>query len=327
MKKTAVLTAVAAGLFAATFISCAEMKASRPIIPLREYDKMLVGSLSADYVGNDTCLKACHDHDQIAAFLADSVHGQQKVEGTSMPLVNCETCHGPGSEAIEPEFLEEKKQCDTARFVKLTVMPASVQSHLCLKCHGSYSMTSMQFWTSSDHAIAEVGCPACHKLHQGSKQKQTGAQIIDLCLGCHTAVKSDLKLRSRHPIMEGGIVCVECHDPHGSQTRLGLKSLDEKGICVNCHGQFIGPFAFEHADLTDACTSCHRPHGSMFNSLLTYQEPFLCLQCHTGHTDVNDPADPLPPIKQAFYSRCTSCHSQIHGTDTRGPHPGSGLTQ
>lgn len=73
------------------------MKTSRPVVPMREYEGVLVGSLFADYVGNEACLKACHDHDQTAAFLAESVHGHQMVEGTEMPLVNCETCHGPGS--------------------------------------------------------------------------------------------------------------------------------------------------------------------------------------------------------------------------------------
>jgi hypothetical protein len=61
--------------------------------------------------------------------------------------------------------------------------------------------------------------------------------------------------------------------------------------------------------------------------MLKVQEPFLCLQCHSGHTDFSTPKSPSASIKGAFYTRCTNCHSQIHGSDTRGPHPGSGLIQ
>jgi predicted CXXCH cytochrome family protein len=42
--------------------------------------------------------------------------------------------------------------------------------------------------------------------------------------------------------------------------------------------------------------------------------PFLCLQCHAGHT-----ASTISGVKQLFTNRCTDCHSQIHGTDIPSP--------
>lgn len=318
------------GLLLATtglIVSCTSIKTSRPVVPMREYERVLVGSLFADYVGNEACLQACHDHDQTATFLADSVHGQQKVEGTDMPLVNCETCHGPGSEAIEPDFINKYGRCDTTKFVPLARLPAAALSMLCLKCHSSYSMANMQYWPFSDHALGEVSCSDCHKLHQSSQQKLKGVEINRLCMGCHDGIRAAFSLTSRHPVPEGRMLCTDCHEPHGSQAPRGLVSLDQKGLCLNCHGQLIGPFAWEHADVTDECTACHSPHGSIFADMLKVQEPFLCLQCHAGHTVFSAPASPSVSIKGAFYTRCTNCHSQIHGSDTRGPHPGSGLIQ
>jgi DmsE family decaheme c-type cytochrome len=146
-------------------------------------------------------------------------------------------------------------------------------------------------------------------------------------MGCHESAGAKFSLTSRHPILENRMLCTTCHEPHGSQAPRGLVAIDEKGLCLNCHGQLVGPFAWEHADVTDECTTCHSPHGSVFADMLKVQEPFLCLQCHAGHTDFSTPASPSATIKGAFYTRCTNCHSQIHGSDTRGPHPGSGLIQ
>jgi hypothetical protein len=54
------------------------------------------------------------------------------------------------------------------------------------------------------------------------------------------------------------------------------------------------------------------PHGSTDHNLLKVREPFLCMQCHEGHRTSS--AGSLES-KGAFYTRCTDCHSQIHGTD------------
>ncbi|MBW2471584.1 MAG: cytochrome C, partial [Deltaproteobacteria bacterium] len=52
----------------ALFVGCTGLKESRPILPIREYEKMIVGDLNADYVGTQNCLAACHEHDQLKLF-------------------------------------------------------------------------------------------------------------------------------------------------------------------------------------------------------------------------------------------------------------------
>src|SRR5574342_1122935 len=90
--------AVLAALFAA---GCAALKESRPLMPIKEYEKMIAGRLDADYVGTDACLKACHAHDKIRRDFDLSTMGAQLSRESGLPLVNCESCHGAGSLAVD----------------------------------------------------------------------------------------------------------------------------------------------------------------------------------------------------------------------------------
>lgn len=292
---------------------CATLKTGHSIFLTKEYERMLAGPPDADYVGNDKCLKSCHDHDAKALVLQESLHGHQKEEKTGMPLVNCETCHGPGSLAIA--HAAENKKCDVSQLVNLTDLPPEAQSFLCLRCHSSYSLTNLQFWPASKHALGGVSCADCHQLHKERSQKMSGGAINETCLECHYSVKMELSNFSRHPILEGKMNCATCHEPHGSRNEKECKGFDEKELCLSCHGEKIGPFTYEHADLTEDCSTCHVSHGSPFGQLLRIGETFLCLECHSGHTDKHDYDSPPAGMKQAFYTRCTNCHSQVHGTD------------
>jgi DmsE family decaheme c-type cytochrome len=320
-------------LFLAVFLSavllaaCADLKQSRPILPIREYERMIVGRLDAEYVGNDNCVARCHKHDKIADDFKHSVHGEQIRPEDGLPLVNCESCHGPGSLAIanladDPETNDRlNKKCDTATFLDIMSLPPQAQSLICLKCHSAASIPTLSHWNAGPHALNDVSCFDCHKLHQGPQQKVRRGEMSQLCFGCHPEVQAENNLFSHHPLRENKMACVDCHDPHGSTQEKLLKGSTPKETCTRCHMEKQGPFAFEHGDVTENCGNCHTPHGSVNNNLLNAAMPFLCLQCHGGHAliDADSLGSPAPGIKRLFLNRCTDCHSQIHGTDIPAP--------
>src|SRR6266568_3556190 len=92
-------------------VSCAELKQSKPLLPIREYEKMIVGRLDAEYVGTNNCVSKCHSHDKISDDFSHSLHGEQIKPETGLPLVNCESCHGPGSLAIA--HLDDDRETNT----------------------------------------------------------------------------------------------------------------------------------------------------------------------------------------------------------------------
>ena len=297
---------------------CISPKQSRPLLPVAEYEKMVVGRLDADYVGTDNCVAKCHRHDKITDFFRHSVHGEQIKAETGLPLVNCESCHGPGSLAIAG--IEEKKRalgeagdkCDTTKLLDLKQLPPQAQSLICLKCHSAASTPTLAYWHTSVHALNDLSCFSCHKLHEGPQQKVSMDKMAELCYGCHPEVKAQFSLFAHHPVRERKMSCFDCHDPHGSAHPMMLKGVSPRDLCTRCHMEKSGPFAYEHGDVTENCSNCHSPHGSVNRRLLSAAMPFLCIQCHSpGHRSLLGAG-----TKPLFANRCTDCHSSIHGSDT-----------
>jgi DmsE family decaheme c-type cytochrome len=295
------------------FAGCETLKISKPIIPQKEYERLIVGRFDADYVGTINCLKACHFHDGIKQDFEASTMGAQMSPGTGMPLVDCETCHGPGSLAIKG--ITEKKvqldaregrqtECDYETFINLENLPAPAQSLICLKCHTANATFNLHNWNAGEHAVNEVSCSDCHKIHAGPDLIVRPKETYKMCFECHEDVRAEFALPSRHPVLEGKVICTTCHDPHATTSDQLLRKDSERATCSMCHAEKEGPFVYEHSENTEDCTACHSPHGSVNNNLLTVRMPFLCLQCHEGHG-----------TNAAYYARCTDCHSQIHGTD------------
>ncbi len=316
---------------------CTNLKKSKPILPIREYEKMIVGNLHADYVGTQNCLTACHEHDKLKLSFDASTMGAQLKKEFGMPLVDCESCHGPGSLAVKDltsELVEKDAQqgiktaCNFNTLINLKTLPATAQSLICLKCHTANATFNLHNWNAGLHALNEVSCFDCHNIHAGPDLKVTPLASGQLCFSCHKSAQAQFSQPSHHPLKEGRVFCVDCHNPHGGFADQSLLQDSVKETCVQCHPEKRGPFLYEHADVMEDCLNCHSPHGSVNNKLLNAREPFLCLQCHEGHR-LNTAAGGSVSAERAraFYTRCTDCHSTIHGSDVPSTSGGGRLTQ
>jgi DmsE family decaheme c-type cytochrome len=317
------------------------IKEDTPIVPIVEYEKMLLGKITSDYVGDVNCLKGCHTHDKIALDFKSSTMGDQLKEAShGMKIVDCESCHGPASEAMEAmEGLDEKKdarkilKAHTDNLLRLNELPAGALSLICLKCHTTNATFNIHNWNGGVHAANDVSCSACHPIHAGSDLILEPRSIASQCLNCHLDVAAQFSMPSRHAVKEGKIYCTDCHNPHGTENEFQLTAMTQRETCGRCHTEKTGPFLYEHADNTENCSTCHSPHGSPNNNLLKIAQPFLCKQCHSEHDipgakltpdDYSGLTEPERLARLGHQFRCTDCHAMIHGSDTPGEHePGA----
>lgn len=243
-----------------------------------------VAAQNATPVGQEVCA-TCHA--DVAAQYGRSAHGWFPEDGQPGKVVDCESCHGPGSAHVESG---EAK--DIRRFGSLKGRDASQP---CLTCHQAEHARE---WATSEHAANDVGCTDCHRVHQSREaapkigrgapaplhatapaaRHSLKAAEPDLCFGCHKKLRAKFSSSSHHPVREGRMTCSSCHDTHGSSGDHMLRTTERiNDLCHTCHASKQGPFMFEHAPVEESCTTCHDPHGAVANHLLKQGEPFLCL--------------------------------------------------
>ncbi len=266
-------------------------------------------------VGTETCLQ-CHE---VGQEFEKTAHGKAYWAKAEDRHINCESCHGPGSAHVEEQ--------DPALIINPGDLTDPDNSATCVACHGGMSDEAT---FGQAHYAAANGCADCHTSH--NTESSLHKPVETLCVDCHTEQWAQASLPSHHPIREGRMTCVDCHDPHGQQAKLAFAG-DERERCFRCHAQYQGPFVFEHAPVNEDCGICHDPHGTVADNLLVQNDPMLCLSCHSMHFhtqitgldgDFTAPlasdrggTSTLDAFKSAMTTKCTQCHSAVHGTDLK----------
>lgn len=267
---------------------------------------------ASGYAGNEACI-SCHG-DQ-ADHLANTPHGRAGF--AKLSSLGCETCHGPGNAHAETPD-------DPALYPKIENLSPAKQSATCQGCH---SGGKQFFWHNGRHEARGLSCISCHSVHSPKSERAQLKQesATEQCFSCHKDVRADTWKTSHHPIREGKISCVDCHNPHGTQTPKMIEAASVNEQCYSCHTEKRGPFLWEHPPVRENCLNCHSPHGSNHLKLQKTSVPFICQQCHanTRHPgslyDATTLADGARASNRIFNRACLDCHASIHGSN----HPSS----
>jgi len=278
---------------------------------------LVIGHASAQ--DEPACLD-CHsaDADPQVHAIFQTPHGSLKGGGSAA----CTACHG----ASEAHNNRGRRASPDVSFGPRWPSDIETRTAACQSCHQNGEQL---LWAGSAHQQENMACNDCHHLHQPQDPTLDKRASEALCLNCHTQVRAELQLPSRHPILEGKTACTDCHNPHGGLGDGALRQVSVNDNCFSCHQDKRGPFLWEHPPAAEDCTLCHRPHGSVNERLLTARGPALCQQCHAAafHPSVAYGSEGLPGGSANRYllgKNCLNCHSQVHGSN----HPsGARLTR
>jgi predicted CXXCH cytochrome family protein len=212
-----------------------------------------------------------------------------------------------------------------------------VGSEDCMLCHDGIGRNFLttphaRLMVQAESGL-ELGCESCHGPGSLHSNEGGGRHLIHnpgkssaSCVQCHMEVQGQFALPHHHPVGDGQVACIDCHNPHGDDEKSLLSDgilLAESGSCASCHPAQAGPYVFEHEAMRDGCTACHNPHGSVNDKLLKIRNANLCLQCH--FTENNPNALMIGGVDHTgfgFIQQGTcwtaGCHEAVHGSHVNG---------
>jgi DmsE family decaheme c-type cytochrome len=264
--------------------------------------------------GDAKCTR-CHDENESNPVLSigKTRHGTR----ADSRLPNCAGCHGDSESHIKPKSGQDRP-LPTFPFGKKTLNNIEGHNAVCANCHKGGKFIH---WAGSMHAARNVPCTSCHQLHAEHDKVRDKTTQPEVCFTCHKEQRVLANKQSHHPILEGKIVCADCHASHGSAGPKLMQRDSVADTCFTCHMEKRGPFVRKHEPAED-CTICHNPHGSSIDNLLKKRPPFLCQQCHEPSTHQGG----IPGLatgnsngsktKGITMGRsCLNCHTNTHGSN------------
>ncbi len=200
--------------------------------------------------------------------------------------VQCESCHGPGSE----------HRGDPTKILKPT------NAEVCGQCHQGTHSHFYEEWSGSAHAAALTDL-------------RSNSHASDRCLECHSA---DYRLakEGQKPTLataKDTITCVVCHNPHSNAVDAAQLRKEPGELCIECHTSEGATY--------QTTTSPHHPHSEFLDGVsgaggdlrgVHSSIPTKCVKCHVySHEYVSDsnPAQRGHAFEPNLKA-CSPCHTE-----------------
>lgn len=230
----------------------------------------------------------CHTVNERGNDLTGLV-GWDAVKNDAYKDVQCESCHGPGTEHV-------KRPDDRSKW-PLPRIGMSVAQASCGSCHTGIHTPFAEEWAASGHSqviaspAGRAECASCHEAKATLKAWGVSTNYVE--------ITSTTTLPS---------TCSVCHNPHGSentaQLRFPIDTPDpDRNLCMKCHlrrgepatGSAYGARPHAPQGFVVLGIGGYRPTGANIDTLIgltthaSVANPRLCAGCHVNQYQVTDP--------------------------------------
>lgn len=300
----------------------------------------------ASTVGQQACVDC---HGDLAKALDADVHGRLSAADLQGARGGCESCHGPGSlhagdgdvaRILQPAKLPPEQSaalCATChssgKLIDWTHSEHALADVGCSDCHvlhgeeapGTANLKKADpelCYGCHQEQLAKANFPSHHPVKEGKLQCSSchnphGAELSDerqnaLCIECHGRYQGPFVFE-HSPVQED---CGICHDAHGTVADNLLKQ-NEPFLCLQCHESHF------HAMRTGASVNASNVAFSAYNPDGTLADPLVGTSTPATVFAGTQPGATVPMTnnlgehswQMAFGTKCTVCHSQVHGSD------------
>ena len=213
--------------------------------------------------------------------------GWEAVQNDGYKDVQCESCHGPGTEHV-------KRPDDRTKWPLARIGMSQAEAS-CGACHTSIHAPFAEEWGASGHSqviaspAGNASCASCHEAKATLKAWGVTTNYVEIA---STTLFPQ--------------TCAVCHNPHGSentaQLRFPINTPDpEQNLCMKCHlrrGEPEPARSTPHAPqgFVVLGTGGYRPAGVSIDTLIALTthassaNPRLCAGCHVNSYDVTNPS-------------------------------------
>ncbi|HYF95394.1 MAG TPA: ammonia-forming cytochrome c nitrite reductase subunit c552 [Symbiobacteriaceae bacterium] len=255
--------------------------------------------------------------------------------------IGCESCHGPGRDHV------------LGRGDRSKISASAASSETCAQCHSGYNQVAdstrwakgyrpgMKIEEFAGFAFKEYTPGQAPRfldddnhLEQYPQWKASGhANATNLliargptylarqeCIYCHSTsagsqIADGVKFDPATDLVNDGVSCAACHDPHGSTNQASLK-MEPQALCLSCHSVARGGTPVAQIGTTRAP---HSPQGDMLEGNLAIgvaptkgaHSGLKCVDCHMSEGNhmmqVIKPSDAMATEKRV--DSCTACHT------------------